>query len=77
MADVFNLLGEIFLFSSLIAIIAFIFVIIALILWICTLVYQAKRNQWIWFVLSLIISPVWILYWIVWLFNPKLKRKKK
>lgn len=77
MADVFELLGEIFLFSSLLAVILFVLLLVLGILWILTLVYQAKRNQWGWFVFSLLISPIWFLYWIVWLFNPKLKRKRK
>jgi TctA family transporter len=70
MADVFELLGEIFLFSSLLAIVLFILLLVLGILWILTLVYQARRNQWVWFVLTLLISPLWI-------FNPKLKRKKR
>jgi TctA family transporter len=77
MADVFELLGEIFLFSSLLAIVLFILLLVLGILWILTLVYQARRNQWVWFVLTLLISPLWILYWIIWVFSPKLKRKKR
>lgn len=74
---VFELLGEIFLFSSLLAIVMFILLLTVAILWILTLVYQARRNQWVWFVLTLIFPFLWLLYWIVWLFNPKLKRKRK
>lgn len=48
-----------------------------LILWISTLVYQAKRNQWVWFVLTLLFGIVMLIYWIAWIFNPKLKRRRK
>lgn len=48
-----------------------------LILWISTLVYQAKRNQWVWFVLTLLFGIVMLIYWIVWIFNPKSKGRRK
>jgi Kef-type K+ transport system membrane component KefB len=51
--------------------------IVWIILYIVTLVYQAKRNQWGWFVLTLIFNIVLLIYWIVWLSNPKLKRKRR
>jgi hypothetical protein len=76
MADVFELLGEIFLFSSLLAIIMFVLLLVLGIFWILTLIYQARRSQWVWFVLTLLFGPLWILYWIIWVFSPKLKRKK-
>lgn len=41
----------------------FTFVYIAL--FVMTLVKQAKAKEWVWFVLSLLINPVWIIYWIV------------
>jgi hypothetical protein len=53
------------------------FLLIWFVIWIITLVYQAKRNQWGWFVLTLIFNIALLIYWIVWVFNPKLKRKKK
>jgi len=53
--------------------------IVLIILWVATLVYQAKRRQWIWFVLTLIFSTLlMIVYWIVWYaMKPKWKKKQK
>jgi hypothetical protein len=32
-----------------------------------TLVRQAKNKQWVWFVLTLLLPIVWLIYWIyVW-----------
>jgi cobalamin synthase len=57
------------------------FGILALIAWvliyIATLVYQAKRRQWGWFILTLIFNIVLLIYWIVWLADPQLKRKRR
>lgn len=39
--------------------------ILILVLYIKTLIRQAKRKEWGWFVVSLLISPAWIIYWIV------------
>jgi hypothetical protein len=39
--------------------------IILLIIWIATLVYQGKRKEWIWFILSLLFGIVVLIYWIV------------
>jgi len=52
-------------------------VLVLFILWICTLVYQGKRKQWGWFILTIIFNIVWVIYWIVWLFSSKLKRKPR
>jgi len=76
MTGFFATLGEVFLFSTLLSIGLFVLFLFALILQIITLVYQGRRNQWVWFVLTLIFTPLWIFYWIVWLLNPKLKRKR-
>lgn len=47
-------------------ILIWILVIIAVIvLQILTLIRQAKKKEWAWFVLSLLFTPVWIIYWIV------------
>jgi Na+/phosphate symporter len=54
-----------------------VFLLVWLIIWIMTLIYQGKRNQWVWFVLTLIFNIVLLIYWIVWTFEPKLKRKHK
>jgi MFS-type transporter involved in bile tolerance (Atg22 family) len=52
--------------------------IVTLVVWVGTLVHQAKNSRWIWFVLTLIGIPFSIiLYWIVWLFSSKKKGKKK
>ncbi len=56
---------------------AFLVLITWVVIWIFTLVYQGERNQWVWFVLTLIFNIVLLIYWIVWLFEPKLKRYKK
>lgn len=47
-----------------------------LVLYITTLVYQAKRSQWVWFILTLLFGIVTIIYWITWMFSPKLRRKR-
>ena len=45
-------------------------IILLLIIYIYTLVRQLKKKQYVWFVLTLLISvPVLIIYWIVKLFN--------
>jgi len=59
---------------ALLAIIVLSFVY--LIFWIYTLVHQAKRERWAWFVLTLIFQITLLIYWIVWLTSPKFKRKK-
>jgi Na+/melibiose symporter-like transporter len=51
--------------------------LIWIIIYILTLVYQGNRKQWGWFVLTLIFNIVLLIYWIVWLFEPKLKKKRR
>lgn len=53
-----------------------ILALISAILWISTLVYQIKRKQYFWFVITLICNVAYIIYWIVWLSDKKLRRKK-
>jgi hypothetical protein len=53
-----------------------IFALISMIFWISTLVYQARRSQWIWFVITLIFNFMYIFYWIFWMIIPKLRRKR-
>jgi hypothetical protein len=55
----------------------FLLLFIEAIIWICTLVYQGKRKQWGWFIFTIIFHVVWIIYWIVWLYDPKLKRRNR
>ena len=43
----------------------YLILIIVVIFQIFTLVKQAKAKEWIWFVSTLILNPVWIIYWIV------------
>ena len=63
---------------SIFAVLLFLVIIIAwLVIWICTIVYQAKRSQWVWMVFTLIFNITLIIYWIVWLVYPKLRRKRK
>ena len=53
-------------------------VIATLIGWIGTLVHQAKRGKWVWFILTLIGIPfILVLYWIVWLFRGSKWKKRK
>jgi len=65
------------------ALYGFLFVFIALlivsiVLWILTLIHQAKRSRWVWFVLTLIGIPlVFPLYWFVWIVSPEFRRTKK
>ena len=65
-------------------IIIFILSLLFFVLWILTLVYQGKRKQWTWFILTLVLTFVLgiglfivILYWIVWLFDKNLRKKKR
>ena len=61
-----------------------IVLLIGIIIWIATLVHQAKRKKWAWFILTLILTFLFgigflmvLIYWIVWLASPKSKKKKK
>lgn len=54
-----------------------VLVLVMMVLWICTLVHQAKRHRWVWFVLTLIFSIVFWIYWITWAVSPKFRRKRK
>jgi len=51
--------------------------LIYLIFWIVTLVNQAKKGNWIWFVITLLVPIALIIYWIVYAVDPKLRRKKR
>lgn len=42
--------------------------------WIAALIHQAKRNRWVWFVLTLIFNITSIIYWIFVLVSPKKKK---
>jgi hypothetical protein len=41
--------------------------VISLTIWISTLVHQAKRGKWVWFVFTLLWGVTLIIYWIVWI----------
>lgn len=43
--------------------------LLILVLYVATLVRQARKNQWIWFVITLLVSPLFVLYWICRLFR--------
>lgn len=45
-------------------IIAILFAIGYIVLYIKMLVEQLKKKRFYWFVLSLLFSPMWIVYWI-------------
>jgi phage shock protein PspC (stress-responsive transcriptional regulator) len=68
---------DIIIGTLVISLMAFLVLITWVVIWIFTLVYQGERKQWVWFVLTLIFNIVLLIYWIVWLFEPKLKRKRK
>ena len=40
-----------------------------LVAWIITLVIQAQKKEYIWFILTILINPVMIIYWIVKIFS--------
>lgn len=43
-----------------------------------TIVYQLKRKQYVWAVLTIFFPGILVLvYWIAWLFVPGLKKKKR
>jgi len=55
-------------------------VLIAIIL---TLIHQAKRGRWIWFVLTLLLTLLFgmgllmtLIYWAIWVIVPEFRRKK-
>lgn len=50
--------------------------IIGLIIWILTLVHQAKRKRWIFFILTLLFNIVLIVYWLVWLVDKDFRKRK-
>jgi len=51
------------------SIIAVLLIVLYVLLYIYTLVKQAKKREWTWFVLTLLFNPVMIIYWIVKLFK--------
>lgn len=52
--------------------------VLFLISYIATLIHQAKRKKWIWFVITLLINITTIIYWITWIFNgEKWNRRKR
>ena len=64
--------------EALAIIMAGIYLIIAvawIVVWILTLIHQAKRKRWVWFIITILINAILIIYWIVWLFSQKSRRK--
>lgn len=51
--------------------------IILLLFWVVTLIYQARRKEWAWFIITLILWIAPIFYWVVFAIDSKPKRKKK
>lgn len=41
-----------------------LFIIIWTVIWIVTLIKQAKESDWVWFVLTLLINVLLVPYWI-------------
>lgn len=56
-----------------------IFSLLWVVLWIYTLIHQAKRKRWVWFILTLLFNITILIYWIVRFIigNDKGKRKNK
>jgi len=50
-------------------IILFFVVIFLFVAYVYTLVRQAKKKEWVWFVLTLLIGPVMFIYWLTKLFK--------
>lgn len=49
----------------------------AFIIWIMTLVHQARRSRWVWFVLTIVGIPLILpLYWFIWLIVPEFRKTK-
>ena len=53
-----------------------IIMLVWFVIWVLTLIYQAKRSQWAFFILTLIFNIVLIIYWIVWLSDSKWRKKR-
>jgi len=51
--------------------------ILYFILWIATLVSEAKRKHWIFFVLTLIFNIFVLIYWLVYAFDKSFRRKRR
>lgn len=76
------MIGQEFLMIVLI-LIALMFLLFCIIIWIATLIHQAKRKKWVWFTLTLVLSLLFgigllmvLIYWIVQGLTPKSKKKK-
>ena len=48
-----------------------VFLIVWIILWIKTLIRQAKKKKWVWFVFTVLIPLTLIVYWIMYLFKKR------
>jgi len=46
-------------------IIFWILFFVSSVFYVFALINQAKNKRWAWFVLTLIIHPLWLVYWIV------------
>lgn len=56
---------------------AIILGLLMFVVYIITLIHQAKRRKWIWFVFTLIWGITLIIYWIVWIFNGRKWNRRK
>ena len=51
--------------------------ILYLVVVIATLIHQAKRKRWVWFVLTILQLPfIVLLYWFIWIVSPEFRATK-
>jgi len=51
-------------------------ILVAIAIYIITLIHQVKKKEWVWFILTLILGFfVYLIYWITRLFNKKTRKK--
>lgn len=74
---------NLFIFQGVMLIIFLIIALIFLVILIATLIHQAKRGRWGWFTITLILSLLFglgflmvLIYWSIWLIVPEFRRKK-
>lgn len=51
--------------------------IVWLTIWVITMIHQARRKRWAWFVLTLLFQITTMIYWIVWISSESFRKKKK
>lgn len=48
-----------------------------IVVWILTLIHQAKRKRWAWFIITLLFQITALIYWFVWMISPSFRKKKR